>query len=138
MGMIKFGIGIAIKNNVEAVELYKNVFGMELGDADYFPEDSPNYGQYMHAEMWKDGVHLFDITSQSEEEQGFDPRKQLHGFGAYFRTEAELREAFDLLSAGGIITSPFGTVLPWSPCSASLIDKFGVSWWISVDNNNYP
>ena len=45
--------------------------------------------------------------------------------------EAELREAFAILSEDGFIVNPIGAV-PWSPCCADVIDKFGISWWISI------
>ena len=38
MGMKSFGVGISVKSNVEAVEFYKKVFGLETGILDLFPE----------------------------------------------------------------------------------------------------
>ena len=132
MGMTSFGVGISVNCIEEAVAFYTKVFGLELNGIDLFPQGHPNCGQYMHAEMWKDGKHLFDIQGLSEAKRGFDARKQLISFGAYFENETELREAFDLLREGGIVKDPFGTVEPWSPCCATVIDKYGITWWISV------
>ncbi|MCL2884888.1 MAG: hypothetical protein FWF49_05325 [Oscillospiraceae bacterium] len=131
MGMRSMGVGISVKNNVEAVELYKKVFGLETGILDVFTEGE-YCGQYQHAELMKDGAVLFAVQSLEKERQDFNPEKQIINFGAYFDTKEELREAFDLLSDGGIVKNPFGTVMPWSPCCASVIDKFGISWWISI------
>lgn len=39
--------------------------------------------------------------------------------------------AFQILSDGGVIIEPIGE-LPWSRCCATIIDKFGVCWWISI------
>ncbi len=57
MGMRKFGVGIAIKNNVEAVAFYKKVFGLELGFYEKFPD-----GTYQHAELKKDGEVVFGVV----------------------------------------------------------------------------
>ena len=124
MGMRNFGVGIAVKNNVEAVELYMKVFGLELGFYEKFPD-----GTYMHAVLQKDGKEVFSVTNMLDD---FDAEKQIISFGVYFDNEAEVREAFNLLSEGGIVKAPIGSV-PWSPCCASVIDKFGVCWWISIE-----
>jgi len=128
MGMKSFGCGISVKNNMEAVEFYKKVFGFELGDYEVFPEGHPYHGEYMHAPMLKDGKELFAVQSLTHE---FDAEKQIINFGCYFDNEAEVREAFALLSEGGIVKEPLGPV-PWSPFCATVIDKFGITWWISV------
>ena len=72
------------------------------------------------------------IQGLSESERDFDAEKQIVKFGAYFENETELREAFDLLSDGGMVKDPFGTVESWSPCCATVIDKYGITWWISI------
>jgi len=130
MGAKNFGVGIAVKNNVEAVEFYKKVFGLELGFFEMFPENHPNYGDYQHAVLMKDGKEIFAVASQSHD-FNFDAKKQVISFGFYFDNEAELREAFAILSEDGFIVNPIGAV-PWSPCCADVIDKFGISWWISI------
>ena len=132
MGMKSFGVGISVNNIMEAVEFYKSALGMELGDTDHFPENHPNCGECMHAEMWKSGKQIFAIQGQNEKQRDFDPEKQIINFGAYFNTKEELREAFELLSDGGIVKEPFGTVVDWSPCCATVIDKYGITWWISI------
>lgn len=67
MEMKKFGVGILVKNNVEAVEFYKKVFGLELGFHEMFPEGHPYYGNYMHAELMKDDEHIFDVQCLEHE-----------------------------------------------------------------------
>ena len=128
MGMNYFGVGIAVKNNIEAVALYQKVFGLELGFVDHFPEGDPRHGKYyMHAVLLKDGKELFSVAS-------IDPDAEIekqHGFGVRFDNEDEVRKAFALLSEGGVIKNPLGSV-SWSPYCGDVIDKYGVSWWISV------
>ena len=46
-------------------------------------------------------------------------------------TEEVVYNAFQVLSDGGVIIEPIGE-LPWSKCCATIIDKYGVCWWISI------
>ena len=46
-------------------------------------------------------------------------------------TEEAVYNAFRVLSDGGVIIEPIGE-LPWSKCCATIIDKYGVCWWISI------
>ncbi len=127
MGMKNFSVGIAAKNNVEIVEFYKKVFGLELGFHAKFL-DGEYQEQYQHATLPKDGKKVFDVVTLTHD---VDAEKQIISFGVYFDNEAEVREAFILLSEGGIVKEPIGSV-PWSSCCASVIDKFGITWWISI------
>lgn len=43
-----------------------------------------------------------------------------------------LRQYFDRLAVGGIVTMPLSDV-PWSSCFGMLIDKFGVHWKFNSD-----
>ena len=131
MGIKSFGVGISVKNIEKAVEFYTNIFGLESKNYDYFPEGDANYGECMHAELWKGDEHIFDVMGLSPDKYDFDAEKQVIGFGAYFENEAELQEAFNLLSDGGIVKEPLGPV-PWSSYCATVIDKYGISWWISI------
>ena len=130
--MKDFGVGIAVHSIEEAVEFYTEALGLELKDRYHFPEGHPHCGRLMHAEMGKGDKTFFAIGLLQDYQCGFDPKKQVIGFGAHFHTEAELRATFDALSDGGIVTEPFGTVHSWTPCCATVIDKYGVSWWISL------
>ena len=46
-------------------------------------------------------------------------------------TEEAVHHAFQVLSAGGVVIEPIGAV-PWSKCCATVIDRYGVCWWISI------
>jgi len=131
MGMKSFGVGISVKNIMEAVGFYEKIFGLESKNFDYFPEGHECHGECMHAELWKGDVHIFDVMGMEPNKHDFDAKKQIISFGAYFDSEAELLEAFAQLSEGGIVKEPIGSV-PWSPCCATVIDKHGITWWISI------
>ena len=46
-------------------------------------------------------------------------------------SEEVVRKAFRVLSEGGAVIAPIHA-LPWSSCCATVIDKYGVCWWISI------
>lgn len=46
-------------------------------------------------------------------------------------TEEAVYHAFQVLSDGGVVIDPIHE-LPWSKCCATVIDRYGVCWWISI------
>ena len=46
-------------------------------------------------------------------------------------TEDSVRHAFDVLRDGGVVIEAIHE-LPWSKCCATVIDKYGVCWWIAI------
>ena len=46
-------------------------------------------------------------------------------------SEAAVDRAFRVLSDGGAVLEPIHA-LPWSPYCATVIDKYGVCWWLSI------
>ena len=46
-------------------------------------------------------------------------------------SEEAVCRAFQVLSDGGVVIDPIHE-LPWSKCCATIIDKYGVCWWISI------
>ncbi len=46
-------------------------------------------------------------------------------------SEEAVRNAFDILSNGGVIINPIQEV-SWNKCCATVIDKFGACWWIAI------
>lgn len=46
-------------------------------------------------------------------------------------SEEAVQRAFDVLSDGGVVLHPIGS-LPWSSCCATVIDRYGVCWWIAI------
>lgn len=128
---MELGMTLYIKNTLEAVEFYKEAFGMTLGYNEKFPD-----GTYMHAELQKDGKTVFAVSEAENGElvaamhemleKGISPTTSC---GIGFGTEEEVRKAYDMLSAEGVVRRPLGS-LPWSACSADVLDKYGVYWYI--------
>ena len=125
---MNIGIGLYVKNSVEAVELYKEAFGLDLG----YHVKNPD-GSYFHSELYKHGKEFLSVVEAPNDNIG-EYTVQL---GVTFADEAEVRKAYILLSAGGTIKTPMGP-LPWSPCAADVIDKFGVWWYITAPQHRPP
>lgn len=119
---MKIGIGLYVKNSAEAVEFYKRVFGLELG---YHVKNAD--GSYFHSELSKDGEEMLSVV-ESKRDACHESVVQL---GFSFNTEREVQEAYELLCEGGTVMLPIGP-LPWSPCAAEVLDKYGVHWYITA------
>lgn len=46
-------------------------------------------------------------------------------------SEDAVRKAFDTLKKGGVVIHPIQAV-PWSQCCGTVIDKYGVCWWVAL------
>jgi len=115
---------IPVRNRDEAMNYYKEIFGMEI--------------IYHHMEMKLkiNGKHFFAITEVSKEQheayiKAISPKSPILCSWAEYETEDELRKAYGLLTAEAIFAEDL-TPLPWSPCSAMVMDKYGVSWYLST------
>ncbi|MDE6709519.1 MAG: VOC family protein [Oscillospiraceae bacterium] len=122
-----------IKNTLEAVEFYSKAFGLSIGYSEKHPD-----GTYMHAELQKDGVFKFAVSEHDNTElvsaMHEFARKRIYpttNCGFKFDSEDNLRAAYDMLAAEGVVCRPLEP-LPWSPLSADVLDKYGVYWYIHM------
>ena len=145
---MKIGSQVYVKGSAEAVGLYKRAFGAVL---EYHVLNAD--GSFFHAELRVDG-ELFLAVSESSDSlpEGFFPPTQYGElllavdksaaagpagiippmqFGVEFKDEEGVLKAFEVLKSGAVITMPVGR-LPWSDCCASLVDRFGVNWYLTV------
>ena len=123
-----FSIGVYVKNSAEAVELYQQVFGLELG----YNVKNPD-GSFYHSELLRNGECFLSVVEVSKD-NGDESLVQL---GYEFDSAEEVRSAYDLLKEGGTIDMTIRE-LPWSPCAASVVDKFGVWWYLSSASHRPP
>jgi uncharacterized glyoxalase superfamily protein PhnB len=96
-----------------------------------------NDGTYLHAELEKNGKSIFAISESNEEDiqkAMLLTEKPITSLGVNLDSNEELIHAFNILADGGHVLRPLGE-LPWSPCSADLVDKYGVCWYIYVSQH---
>jgi PhnB protein len=121
---MKIGSQVYVRGSAEAVRLYLKAFGLTL-EYHVLNDD----GSFFHAELFSDGEFFLAVSEASTDvPAGFIPPMQ---FGVEFKDEAGVLNAFELLKPGAAITLPVGR-LPWSDCCASLVDSFGVNWYLTV------
>lgn len=128
---MELGATLYIKNTNEAAEFYQEAFGMTLGYNVKFPD-----GTYMHAELQKDGKTIFAISERNNEKlvsdmhmQVANKRSPITSLGINFAGESEVKKAYEFLMREGVAFREIGE-LPWSKCSADVLDKYGVYWYI--------
>lgn len=130
---MKLSATLYIKNTVEAIEFYKEAFGMTLGYNEKFSD-----GTYLHAALLKDGQEIFAI-SESRNEAFVDiilsstlkKSRPTMSYGINFDCEEDVKKAYSMLAKDGKVLFPIGS-LPWSSCCADVIDKYGVYWYITI------
>ena len=144
---MKIGSQVYVKGSAKAVQLYKEAFGATL---EYHVKNDD--GSFFHAELFSDGEFFLAVSEASTgTPAGFTPptpyEKLLDTvsnassfrptavppmqFGVEFKDEKAVVNAFEILKTGATITMPLGR-LPWSDCCASLVDQFGVNWYLSI------
>lgn len=122
------GIGLYLKNSLEAVELYKKAFGFELG---YHVMNTDGKG-YFHSELVKDGKPQVCVVEAPDPPAG-NPVQ----LGVDFQSREELERALSLLKTGGTVKME-PCELPWCPWSAEVVDRFGVDWYLCLPQHRPP
>lgn len=122
--MMVFGIGLYVRGSAEAVALYCEAFGLTLG---YHVLNDD--GSFFHSELLKDGMEALSVVEAAR-----DVRESPVQLGRTFGTRGELERALSLLSEGGKINMDI-CELPWSPCAAEVTDRFGVNWYLTLEQH---
>jgi uncharacterized glyoxalase superfamily protein PhnB len=122
---------VYVKNSLEAAKMYCKAFGAEIS----FEIKTPDQTEYEHCELTVNGD---DFLALSEAKNPCDVamvhklKWETMTFNVFeMGSEEAVKKAFDVLSDGGVVLQPISEV-PWSKCCATVIDKYGVCWWISI------
>lgn len=122
---------VYVKNSLEAAEMYCNAFGAEI-TREFWNEDNT---AYEHCELSVGGegfLALAEAANPCDIEIVHKNKWETMTFNVFEMGEEEkVYHAFRVLSEGGVVLEPIHE-LPWSKCCATIIDKFGVCWWISI------
>ena len=123
---------IYVKGSVEAVAFYQKALNLTLGMTG-MNED----GTYEHASLMSDGYVVLcvaeDDMSSAEIQVGKRPVMSFNCYG--LGTREAVDQAYNVLSkdARDTMGNPNGpTSWPWNEYCFSLVDKFGVYWWIAM------
>jgi len=121
------GGNLLVRDRDEAVRFYQAVFGMEY--------------VYHHMEMKLqiNGKFFFNLKEVSQEQydaylKAISTTHPILNSWVEYSTEKEARKTYEALAAEAIFAEELRP-LPWTPCSAMVTDKFGVSWYVSVSGH---
>jgi PhnB protein len=109
-----------------------DVFGMTLG---YHAKN--NDGSFLHAELLKGEKTIFAVSENKDEEivrAMLASKQPTISCGINLDNDNELKHAYNSLAKGGHVLRELGE-LPWSPCSADIVDQYGVCWYIFVSQH---
>lgn len=130
---MKLGATLYIRNTPEAVAFYAEAFGLSLGYHEKFPD-----GTYMHAVLEKDGQEVFAVSECRNDafvdtmlRSDWEKARPTMSYGLSFVSEDEVRKAYAMLCQGGAALVPIAP-LPWTPLGASVVDQFGVLWYVEA------
>ena len=122
---------VYVKNSLEAAATYCRAFGAEIT----FQIMNDAKTAYAHCELSVNGEGFLALAEAKNPcDVAFLHRMKWETmtFNAFeMGTVEAVRHAFDVLREGGVVLEPIHE-LPWSKCCATIIDKYGVCWWISI------
>ena len=122
---------VYVKDSVEAARHYCNAFGAEIS-REFWNSDRT---AYEHCELSVKGegfLALAEAKNPCDVALVHQLKWETMTFNVFeMGSEEAVRHAFEVLTDGGVVLQPIGA-LPWNPCNATLIDKFGVCWWIAI------
>lgn len=116
-----------------AMKLYTSLFNRSevLSITRYGPNEAGAEGSVLHATFTLDGQEFMAIDSSAVHAFTFTPSMSLY---VRCEDEAEIDRVFAVLSAGGQILMPLDQY-PFSRKFSWLVDRFGVSWQLSLTDN---
>ena len=122
---------VYVNNSLEAAQTYCEAFGAEITRA-FLSKDGK---AYTHCELSVNGEGFLALA---EAKRPYDAtivqqmKWETMTFNVFeMGSEAAVDRALAVLSQGGVVLEPI-QALPWNRYNATVIDKYGVCWWIAV------
>ncbi len=122
---------VYVKNSIEAAKTYCKAFGVEIT----LEIKNSSGTAYEHCVLSYNGEGFLAI---GEAKNPYDVdvihkmRWETMTFNVFeMGTEERVRCAFDVLRDGGVVIEEIHEV-PWNKCCATVIDRYGVCWWIAI------
>lgn len=122
---------VYVMNSLEAAETYCKAFGAQVT----FEIKNEAKTAYAHCELSVNGEPILAVAEASEP---YDVsvihqlKWQTMTFNAFELGSTDaVKNAYDVLSDGGVVLETIHE-LPWSKYCATVIDRYGVCWWIGI------
>ena len=122
---------VYVENSFEAAEIYCKAFGAKI-TLEMKNEDKT---AYTHCELSVDDegfLALSEAMNPCDITLIHKMKWETMTFNVFdMGSEESVHTALSILSDGGVIVNPIQE-LPWNKCCATVIDKFGVCWWLAI------
>ena len=122
---------VYVQNSFEAAALYCKAFGAAIT----FEIKNDSETAYKHCELAVNGqgfLALAEAANPCDIGLVHKMKWQTMTFNVFeMGSEATVRNAFNILSANGAVVAPIHAEA-WSKCCATVIDKYGVCWWLAI------
>ena len=122
---------VYVKNSMEAAETYCRAFGAEIT----FEIKNEAGTAYDHCELSVNGegfLALNEAKNPCDISIVHQMKWETMTFNVFeMESEEAVDRAFDVLRDGGAVLQPIHEE-PWSRRCATVIDRYGVCWWISI------
>lgn len=122
---------VYVMNSFEAARVYCRAFGAEVS----FEIKNEDKTAYAHCELSVNGEPILALAEAAEPyDVGVihQMKWQTMTFNAFeLGSEDAVKNALEVLSEGGVVLEDIHE-LPWSSCCATVMDRFGVCWWVGI------
>ncbi len=122
---------VYVKNSMEAAKTYCMAFGAEIT----FDIKNDSGTAYEHCELSVNGEGFLAIAEAANPcDVSFVHKMKWETmtFNVFeMGTEENVLQAYNVLRDGGVVIEAIHEV-PWSKCCATVIDRYGVCWWVSI------
>lgn len=122
---------VYVMNSFEAVETYCKAFGAEVT----FAIKNEAQTAYEHCELSVNGEGILAVAESSDPyDVGMIHQMKLQTmtFNAFeLGSEEAVQNALEVLREDGVVIDEIHE-LPWSKCCATVIDRYGVCWWLGI------
>ena len=122
---------VYVMGSLEAVDTYCRAFGAQVS----FEIKNEAKTEYEHCELSVNGEPILAVSEAPEPYDVGAIHKmkwQTMTFNAFeLGSEEAVKSAFEVLKEGGVVLEDIGA-LPWSKCCATVMDKYGVCWWVAI------
>lgn len=122
---------VYVKNSLEAAKMYCDAFGAEIT----FEIKNAAETAYEHCELSVNGegfLALAEAANPCDISLVHKMKWETMTFNVFEMGSKEaVSHAIAVLSQGGVVIHPLGA-LPWNEYNATVIDKYGVCWWVAI------
>ena len=122
---------VYVKNSMEAAKTYCEAFGAEIT----FEIKNDSGTAYEHCVLSVNGEGFLAVAEAANPcDVSFVHKMKWETmtFNVFeMGTEENVLQAYNVLRDGGVVIEAIHEV-PWSKCCATVIDRYGVCWWISI------